>query len=736
MSKTIFHGENQWLNRSFPLGIFRSLLFEILRKRRDLIRFVFDAPWAEYRSLMQADYEDDRENAKVVEWKWSFATLQHAFTRLISLTTPRFKLCFFIDGLDECEGDQEDLAQYFLEISALPNVKVCVSSRPWLIFEDIFNGCLGLRLQNLTCNDMRMYVHDKLAANQRMQQLSMSDPEAAAKFIKTTETKANGVFLWMKLVIKSLLKGLRNQDSIADLQTRLESLPSDLNTLYCLMLNRIDHLYIEQASKIFQIYDRASCLNLRMSVLELELAVTAKLEDGIKVGREVMGSEEINVRCEKMTAHLKSRCEGLLEVHDLIDRQWDSFDDDIDMDSNTSRTENDEDTRDRNSERLRTKVDLKVSYLHRTVKDFLKTDFVRAKLRDETASMGEFDPNLALLLSYVINLKRSICSFYYDAAGLPWDSRLWNIMRDALLFAKNMNDKADSSRNLLLHELYVLGRQWWQHKTLSLDTALLNPNPYRKATEWHREFMSLAVYFGLTSFVDEKLKEEQALYPSPHVVPLLAYALNMSQPTILSNLLPTVQSSMPRMVEVILRHGADPNETIPHNKQSTSNGYTIWENLLKSTHSRRSDVEDSEVLRQGARIFLAMLKYGADIHATCPSHARAGPSDLEISGEGTHNVADVIVDTFAEHLPDETIMLYELLKHKSSSKSNGERDNFSDESGNTGKRKKGLFLETQDACGRTVFSLLDDAEEAAGPEELELYQSHAVKKVKIEVQLH
>jgi len=681
--------------------------------------------------LIQADDEDDRENVKQFEWKWTFATLQQAFTRLIGLTTPRFKLCFFIDGLDECEGDQEDLADYFLKISTSPNVKVCVSSRPWLIFEDIFDGCLGLRLQDLTCNDMRIYVRDKLVANQKMQELSILDPEAALKFIKTTETKANGVFLWVKLVIKSLLKGLRNQDTIADLQTRLESLPSDLNKMYYLMLDRIDHIYIEQASQIFQIYDCASRLDLRMSVLELELATTAKLADGLKISRNAMGTEEINIRCDKMTAHLKSRCEGLLEVHDLIDRQWDSFDNDIDMNSSTPHIENDEDTRDREAERLRTRVDLKVSYLHRTVKDFLKTDFVRAKLRGETASMAEFDPNLALLISYVINMKRSICSFYYDVAGLSWDSRIWNIMRDALLFAKNISDKAEPSRNLLLYELYTLGRQWWQHKSLSLDTKLLDPNPYRKATEWHREFMSLAVYFGLTSFVDEKLKEEKVSHPSPHV-PLLAYALGISQPTISSNLFPAVQLCLPGMVEAILRHGADPNEAMPRHQKSTSNIYTIWEQVLKLTHSRRSYQEDLEVLRLGAQIFLAMLKHGADTCATCPSHSPAGPSDLKNSRAGTHSVADVIVDTFAEYLPDETVILYEFLKQRASAKSDSGRDNFSDEGGKTRKRQRRVFPETQDACGRTVINLLDTDEETAGPEELELYQSHDPKKVKME----
>lgn len=169
----------------------------------------------------------------------------------------------------------------------------------------------------------------------------------------------------------------------------------------------------------------------------------------------------------------------------------------------------------------------------------------------------------------------------------------------------------------------------------------------------------------------------------------------------------------------------------PH-QQSTSDIYTIWEHVLKLTHSRRSYQEDLEGLRQAARIFLAMLKHGADTCATCASHSPAGPSDLRNSRAGTHSVADVIVDTFAEHLPDETIILYEFLKQRASAKSNDGRDNFFDEGGKTGKRQRRMFPESQDACGRTVINLLDSDEEAAGPEELELCQSHAAKKARME----
>jgi hypothetical protein len=44
------------------------------------------------------------------------------------------KFCFFVDGLDEYEGDHRDIIQIMDVLSASTKMKICVSSRPWSIF--------------------------------------------------------------------------------------------------------------------------------------------------------------------------------------------------------------------------------------------------------------------------------------------------------------------------------------------------------------------------------------------------------------------------------------------------------------------------------------------------------------------------------------------------------------------------------------------------------------------------
>ena len=82
----------------------------------------------------------------------------------------------FIDGLDEYEGIDADVAELFGKSAASPNIKACVSSRPHVVFEDAFASCRGLRLQDLTYNDIQNYVAGKLGQNERMKALAISEP--------------------------------------------------------------------------------------------------------------------------------------------------------------------------------------------------------------------------------------------------------------------------------------------------------------------------------------------------------------------------------------------------------------------------------------------------------------------------------------------------------------------------------------------------------------------------------
>jgi hypothetical protein len=106
------------------------------------------------------------------------------------VSVDRFKLCLFIDGLDEYEGDSEAVLGLFDRLSRSSHIKVCLSSRPWLVFEESLGHHPGLRLQDLTYNDIRTFVQDKLDANPKMLQLIKSNPLEGVEFSKAIVAKA------------------------------------------------------------------------------------------------------------------------------------------------------------------------------------------------------------------------------------------------------------------------------------------------------------------------------------------------------------------------------------------------------------------------------------------------------------------------------------------------------------------------------------------------------------------
>ncbi|KAE9374106.1 hypothetical protein N431DRAFT_371507, partial [Stipitochalara longipes BDJ] len=309
MASFYFWNSGTPLQRS-QAGLLRSLLYDILRKQSGLIRSVFASEW----ESVSATVADRSQSLRALEIEFSLPMLEEAFISLSELASEDLKFCFFVDGLDEYDGDPERLIKLFTTVSKSPFVKVCLSSRPWLIFDEAFESCPSLRLQDLTSSDIRHYVDDKLDTNARMGALKNSDPASASLLVRTIVNKANGVFLWVYIVTRSILEGLRNHDSILDLQRRLDMLPSDLDALYSHMIRHMNPLYIEQASRIFQIYDAFWGNNYTPTILELELAVTADYSSAMAPPSK-MTQLEIEDRCQRMAAHLKSRCEGLLEAH-------------------------------------------------------------------------------------------------------------------------------------------------------------------------------------------------------------------------------------------------------------------------------------------------------------------------------------------------------------------------------------------------------------------------------------
>ena len=141
------------------------------------------------------------------------------------------KFCFFVDGLDEYDGDHTELISLIHQLNVSTDLKIYASSRLWNVFELAFRSGSNpkIRLQDLTRGDIRLYVRETLEESRLFILLQMRERQRCKELVGEVVDRAHGVFLWVFLVVRSLLQGLTNADRIADLQRRLRRLPVDLN---------------------------------------------------------------------------------------------------------------------------------------------------------------------------------------------------------------------------------------------------------------------------------------------------------------------------------------------------------------------------------------------------------------------------------------------------------------------------------------------------------------------------
>ncbi|SPN99263.1 uncharacterized protein DNG_02300 [Cephalotrichum gorgonifer] len=347
-------------------GLLRSLLFEILQGHRDLLSEVMPDAWDawNFRASGVVSRRIPMNPCFLSQevYPWTMIRLKRALRVLLDILQQRVKICLLIDGLDEYDGDYLEVVDLVQEYARSPNIKLCLSSRPLLVFEQAFGQSPHLRLQDLTHGDISHYVQSRLHSHKYMVQISRQHPAAVTGLIDEIVSKARGVFLWVKLVVKSLLHGLCDYNRISDLKKRVDYLPGDLEALYSHILENMDPFYHEQASQIFQIVRAAQGISPgHLTLLNLSWAddedETLAEADQIRP----LTNHEISTRCRMMDARLKSVCAGLLESNDI------RFSD-ITPDS-------------------------KVVFLHRTVSDWLAKRELWGELVSRTSGTG-FSPNL------------------------------------------------------------------------------------------------------------------------------------------------------------------------------------------------------------------------------------------------------------------------------------------------------------------------------------------------------
>ena len=171
-------------------GFLFSLLHDLLRKDSNLLATLLDE-------------NQLREKTRANDWETTDLEVLLKYT--IQSKASKTPICVFIDGLDECiEDDFPKLMAMIEDFMSHKNIKVCASGRPDR-HHPILNSCPSLKLQDLTSDDIKLFVSMNLIHISESQDSTMENSlETRRSIIAEIVDRAQGIFLWVYVVVNSI----------------------------------------------------------------------------------------------------------------------------------------------------------------------------------------------------------------------------------------------------------------------------------------------------------------------------------------------------------------------------------------------------------------------------------------------------------------------------------------------------------------------------------------------------
>ncbi len=231
------------------------------------------------------------------------------------------KISMFIDGLDEMDGPYDKVLKMLRDLANQKNLKICLASRPLLVFEEAFHEVPGLRLQDLTRHSIRAYTNDRLSDPIQGHVCHRNlDEYRAEEFVHKIARRAEGVFLWAVIVVREVRDGLQGLVDLDKLEQAIDSLPSELEDLFLLMLDRIKPMFQRDAAKFLQIAFRKPphpwtvTDTSRSSLCALYFIHSQRdYRDG-PFNHEKVPSSDLVEACNTLKLQILSHTAGLLEL--------------------------------------------------------------------------------------------------------------------------------------------------------------------------------------------------------------------------------------------------------------------------------------------------------------------------------------------------------------------------------------------------------------------------------------
>jgi len=562
-------------------GLLRFLLHQLLTPHPEMVSTIFPDLWSEIWD--SSTVERVRRLAK-----WELPVLARGLASFfLQAHSRQIPICLLVDGLDEFEGDHQITIDMLREISKTGNVKMCISSRPWDVFEEAFRDIPQLALQDLTRGDMAKYASGQLDCLG----LERGHEEEFSGLIQQIVDKSQGVFLWVSQVIKHLLKS--GVVTIADCAKRVEEMPLGLDNLYryqllntatkenCAIMSKVVKVMRARETVCHFTRDEDSAL---VTVWEMVLAMRFSVVEILESQIQQAPSDVSDEWCLSMAKDIRNSTDGLIEVQGQhLDRERTSL-------GSSS-----------------------ISYIHRTVKDFLS-----GAAWSEIESYSSLSPHVGLLGSAILSWKHPTTRPRRARAVSAW----WPTIALAFSHARYVPLADQDATYDLLIELnstlnwyYIKTNQSLSEGEDSWARCCFGTLEKRGKIVYEDPFLGLAIKFGLERFVIRYINTGQ--YVRGQGRSLLEWAIMY----LLDRQSSIYPLSNPVIVESLLASGLDPDYQLAYYKNSgevrklvyLTSPWGLAVEALQQGLRRRWISEDPQELKRWTHILSLFLEHGADV---------------------------------------------------------------------------------------------------------------------------
>ncbi|KAI1175867.1 hypothetical protein F4777DRAFT_548909 [Nemania sp. FL0916] len=570
------------------IGLFQSLLYQILKSSPGLVVSV------------QQDHLHHEA--------WEIEDLVNSFERIAKQTMDNTKFCFFIDGLDEYEGNEKDIIGLLQALAISPHIKICVSSRPERQYEEkLSRPDRKFDIARFTKDDMKWYIDTRLRSCQNWCKLAKTST-ICGNIVNELSARAQGVWLWVSLVTTDIVKEAEKNEGAETLQKIVYEFPDDLDEYFKRIINKIQKRHRDEMAQIFLIVvEEVQPLPLYAFALLLD---KERKNANYAIDEKIGPINEANIEDQYgiLKDRIQNRCSDLLIIDD--------------------------------EQRPGAFFSHSVDFLHRTVRDFLQGDYnkdLRAHLKND------FDPLLSLSRICLWFLKTlPVHNFeQFESAN-----EIIALTDELLYYAHEVEKRSDlpgTPLEPILDELDRVNcyhvRDVKNHWTHARDSPAARGHD-KYVEGGHYNFLALTVQARLVKYVRSKLKADPREIEKKKGRPLLDYALRPRRLTPISMPYHSTRGDPSldvEMVELLLQSGANPNQPVHLN-----GGTSVWGLFLLSINeSYNSELKD----RSGADSSPRDLD-GAWYEA-CRLLIRAGARE-DCFSDKHRNAYSILVNIFGE----------------------------------------------------------------------------------------